>query len=66
MKAYLKRFANLLIIAAICTAVFLGGEIMLSKTWRFFVAFEWPVLNGWTYYALLMVLVCAVIAFFKP
>lgn len=66
MKAYLKRFLNLLLVAAICTALFLGAEIMLSKTWRLFVAFEWPVLSGWTYYTILMVFVCAVIAFFKP
>lgn len=66
MKAYLKRFSNLLIIAAVCTALLLGGEIMLSKTWRFFIALELPPLSGWAYYAILMVLVCAVIAFFKP
>jgi len=66
MKAYLKRFSAMLLIAAVMTLCFFFVETMLKKTIHMMTVIELPSLSPWTYYAMIMIFVCAVIAIRKP
>ena len=65
MKVYLKRFAALLLVAAVMTLCFFVVETLLKKTLHMMTVIELPSASPWTYYAMIMIFVCAVIALCK-
>lgn len=65
MIAYFKRFFCALLVALAMTICFFVVEILFKKAGDLIRVIEWPVLSPWTCYALIMVLACAVVAFFK-